>query len=193
MSDTGEPDDTGNGTDGRVPRDGVVSEFAATAADFRELLRSADRADLSRRSDGTLWNNRQLLFHMLFGYLLVLVLRHVVMLFSRLPPTASRAFARVLSAGTRPFHVVNYLASLGGGRVLGRRGMIRLFGWATRRLQVRARGDDEAVLARSMHFPVGWDPYFRDVMTMLELYHYPTQHYVHHRRQLTIPANRPTT
>ena len=28
-----------------------------------------------------------------------------------------------------------------------------------------------------MHFPVGWDPYFRDVMTVADVYHYPTQHY----------------
>ena len=37
-----------------------------------------------------------------------------------------------------------------------------------------------------MHFPVGWDPYFKDSMTLLEIYHYPTQHYDHHRQQLTL-------
>jgi hypothetical protein len=37
-----------------------------------------------------------------------------------------------------------------------------------------------------MHFPVGWDPYFKDSMTLLEIYHYPTQHYHHHRQQLTL-------
>ena len=25
-----------------------------------------------------------------------------------------------------------------------------------------------------MHFPVGWDPYFKDVMTVADVYHYPT-------------------
>ena len=34
-----------------------------------------------------------------------------------------------------------------------------------------------------MHFPVGWDPYFKDVMTVADVYRYPTQHYDHHRRQ----------
>jgi hypothetical protein len=37
-----------------------------------------------------------------------------------------------------------------------------------------------------MHFPVGWDPYFTDVMTIRDVFHYPTQHYDHHRRQLTL-------
>ncbi len=39
-----------------------------------------------------------------------------------------------------------------------------------------------------MHFPVGWDPYFNDYMTLREVYHYPTRHYDHHRRQLTLAA-----
>jgi hypothetical protein len=44
----------------------------------------------------------------------------------------------------------------------------------------------QAQLERGMHFPVGWDPYFRDFMTLPEVYHYATQHYRHHRNQLTL-------
>lgn len=40
-------------------------------------------------------------------------------------------------------------------------------------------------LDQGMHFPVGWDPYFQDFMTVRHVYHYPAQHYRHHRRQLT--------
>ena len=43
-----------------------------------------------------------------------------------------------------------------------------------------------------MHFPVGWDPYFNDVMTIRDVYRYPTQHYDHHRRQLTLDHTRNT-
>jgi hypothetical protein len=47
-----------------------------------------------------------------------------------------------------------------------------------------------------MRFPVGWDPYFKDIMTVSDVYRYPIQHYDHHRRQLTtrlgqLPATRP--
>ena len=42
-----------------------------------------------------------------------------------------------------------------------------------------------------MHFPVGWDPYFTDVMTVRDVYHYPTQHYDHRRRQLTLDRPAP--
>lgn len=44
----------------------------------------------------------------------------------------------------------------------------------------------EKQLARGMHFPVGWDPYFGDYMTVQDVLHYATQHYQHYRRQLTL-------
>lgn len=39
----------------------------------------------------------------------------------------------------------------------------------------------EKQLARGMHFPIAWDPYFRDYMTVQDVLHYATQHYQHHR------------
>ena len=47
--------------------------------------------------------------------------------------------------------------------------------------------ESEHTLGLAMHFPVGWDPFFKDVMTIGDVYYYPTQHYDHHRRQLTTP------
>jgi hypothetical protein len=46
--------------------------------------------------------------------------------------------------------------------------------------------EDDATLSPGMHFPTPWDPYFRDYMTLGDVYHYPGQHYDHHRRQLTL-------
>jgi hypothetical protein len=45
---------------------------------------------------------------------------------------------------------------------------------------------DEASLRRGMHFPTRWDPYFKDFMTLADVYHYPTQHFDHHDRQLSL-------
>jgi hypothetical protein len=39
--------------------------------DFHELVKRASAEDLRRRTTGTRWTNRQLLFHMVFGYLIV--------------------------------------------------------------------------------------------------------------------------
>jgi hypothetical protein len=52
---------------------------------------------------------------MLFGYLLLRNLLPLVKTMARLPRRVSRIFAAILNAGTRPFHVINYVGSLGGG------------------------------------------------------------------------------
>ena len=63
--------------------------------------------------------------------------------------------------------------------------MARLMDFVIRRLQWSVTNAMEHELNRGMHFPVGWDPYFNDYMTLRSVYHFPTQHYDHHRRQLT--------
>jgi hypothetical protein len=169
-----------------MERQEIHNELERVRADFVQLIDHAPVAEMRQPSDGTKWTNEQLLFHMLFGYLLVRNLIPVVRGFSRLPDGASRTFAAALNAGTRPFHTVNYLGSLGGARVLGYPGMERLMRRVLRDLHQSLDHRSDQELARGMHFPVGWDPYFRAVMTLREVYHYPTQHYDHHRRQLTL-------
>jgi hypothetical protein len=168
----------------------ICAELDRVRSDYRELLDTATVAELRKPTDGTKWNNEQLLFHMLFGYLLVWNLRWLVRRFSRLPDGASRRFAALLNAGTRPFHVINYIGSLFGARTLGYVGMARLMDRVLTSLQASLRAQPRRSLDRGMHFPVGWDPYFKEYMTLLDLYHYPTQHYDHHRRQLTLPSAR---
>lgn len=164
----------------------ICTELDGVRQDFHHLVDSATVAELRQPTEGTRWTNEQLLFHMLFGYLLVRNLRHLVHGFSRLPDASSKRFSGVLNAGTRPFHVINYLSSLPGPRVLRCAGMIKVMDRTVSALQSAVRTESDGVLDRGMHFPVGWDPYFGDYMTLREVYHYPTQHYDHHRRQLTL-------
>jgi hypothetical protein len=166
----------------------IAAEMERARVDFHHLLDNATSADLRAGTDGTKWTNEQLLFHMLFGYLLVHNLLILVKGFTRLPQRFSKAFAEALNAATRPFHVVNYLGSLGGARVLGHARMERLMDFVIGRLQRSVLAASEGSLNRGMHFPVGWDPYFNDYMTLRDVYHYATQHYDHHRRQLTLAA-----
>jgi hypothetical protein len=155
------------------------------AADFRELIDSATSAEFREATNGTKWTNKQLLFHMLFGFLLVRNLLILVKGLSRLPDAVSRTFAAALNAATRPFHVVNYLCALPGGRVLSGPAMVKLMDRTIGQLRARLARESERTLALGMHFPIGWDPYFKDVMTVADVYDYPTKHYDHHRRQLT--------
>ena len=45
----------------------IHAELRRTQADFHDLVARASAQDLRRRSDGTRWTNRQLLWHMVFG------------------------------------------------------------------------------------------------------------------------------
>lgn len=122
---------------------------------------------------------------MLFGFILARVLLPIVKGFSRLPPGVSRTFAAILNAASRPFHVANYLSALPGGTVLSTRTLEQVMDRTIAGLRRCLARESEANLALAMHFPVRWDPYFNELMTVGDMYHYPTQHYQHHRRQLT--------
>jgi hypothetical protein len=168
-----------------MDRRDIDAELERVTADFHRLLDGAALGELHARSDGTKWTNKQLLFHMAFGFILVRALLPLVRGFARLPPSVSRAFAAILNAATRPFHVVNYVGAVLGGRVLGSRAMGRVMDRTIGRLRASLARESERTLALAMHFPGGWDPYFADLMTVADVYHYATQHYDHHRRQLT--------
>jgi hypothetical protein len=161
----------------------IMAELSRVEADFAELVGRAGRSDLRRRSSGTRWTNRQLLYHMVFGYLIVRTLIPLVHLLGRWG--RSKRFAASLNAARRPFHVVNYLGSLAGGQVVQPAAMVTLMRRTLRSLQRRLDRESEQTLALTMHFPTDWDPYFRPTMCVREVYVYGTEHYEHHRCQLT--------
>lgn len=168
------------------------AEMERVRASFHRLLDQASDADLARPSNGTRWTNRQLLFHMLLGYLIVRALANLVRLFGRLPAPVGRGWARLLNAGTGPFDVVNYLGSYAGGTVLGRRTQAALFDRVIAALHRRLDTETEAELARGMPYPTRWDPFFQDYMTLGQVYRFPTQHFDFHHAQLTLdPQPRP--
>ncbi len=167
-------------------RRSIHEELDRARADLHHLVAGATTADLRRLTEGTRWTNRQMLWHMVFGYLIVSRLLPLVRLFGWLPDPFSRSFAALLNAGTRPFHHVNYLGAVGGALVFHGPRLTRLLDRTIDRLQRRLDAESDAALAQRMHFPVGWDPFFRDTMTLEEVYRYGTQHYDFHRAQLTL-------
>jgi hypothetical protein len=176
MTETGKPAD----------RRSIHEELERVRADLHDLVGHATTADLRRDTDGTRWTNQQMLWHMVFGYLIVSRLLRLVRFFGRLPDPVSRAFAAVLNAGTRPFHLINYLGSVGGALVFHGPRLTGQLDRTIDRLHRRLDAESDATLALKMHFPVGWDPFFRDTMTLEDVYRYGTQHYDFHRAQLTL-------
>jgi hypothetical protein len=72
-----------------MERRDITTEMERARADFHQLLDKATSAELRAPTRGTKWTNEQLLFHMLFGYLLVRNLLPLVKTLSRLPAGVS--------------------------------------------------------------------------------------------------------
>lgn len=167
-------------------RQSIHDELERVRLDLHQLVEQATASDLRRRTEGTKWTNGQMLWHMAFGYLIVWRLLPGVRLFGRLPDVFSRRFAAALNAGTRPFHVINYLGGRSGALVFHGPRLTRLLDRIVNRLHRRLDAETDESLGRRMHFPVDWDPFFADTMTVADVYHYATQHYEFHRAQLTL-------
>jgi hypothetical protein len=164
----------------------VHHELERARATFHSFVESSTPDALQRPSDGTRWTNGQLLFHMLFGYLVVLRLLPLVRVFDRLPARYSRVFAAALNAVTTPYDRINYLGSCGGALVFRGPRLLRRFDRTITTLHRKLDGETGVTLGRRMHFPARWDPFFEDTMTLLEVYHFGTQHFDFHARQLTL-------
>lgn len=164
----------------------ILSEYGRARAELGIWLENATPADLRRTSKGIRWTNEELLFHMVFGYMVVRALLPLVHIISLLPRPVGKAFAALLNAGTRPFDVVNYWGSRGAALFYNKRRMARKMDKTIAAITRRLKRESPASLARSMPFPDQWDPFFTPSMTLNDVYAYPTKHFDFHARQLNL-------
>lgn len=167
-------------------RDEITAGYRRANEDLDAWLGAATTVELHRKSDGTRWTNEELLFHMVFGYMVVRALLPLVRVVSRLPRPAGAAFAAALNAATRPFDAVNFWGSRAAALVYNRRRMSRKLGRTIQALSRRLEREGPASLGRSMPFPEKWDPFFKPVMTLHDVYAYPTLHFDFHAQQLSL-------
>jgi hypothetical protein len=163
----------------------ILAGYSRIRRNLESWLEEATPADLRRPSDGTRWTNEQLLFHMVFGFMVVRALLPLVHTVSRLPNPVGRVFAAALNAGTAPFDLVNYWGSRAASLVYNKRRMGRKLERTITVLSERLERESYGSLARSMPFPNRWDPFFTPIMTVRDLYAYPTKHFDFHSSQLS--------
>jgi DinB superfamily len=164
----------------------VHDDLERARATFRTLLGDASDDELRRRSNGTRWTNRQLLFHMLLGFLIMRALLALARIMARLPDGVGRGWARVLNAGTKPFDVVNFAGSWLGGNAMPRKAMVSLCDRTIAALHRRLDRERNSSFAKGMPYPTRWDPCFREFMTVADLYRFPVQHFDFHAEQLSL-------
>jgi hypothetical protein len=173
--------------DDTVDRAALATDLERARVEFHRLLAEADRGDVwAEPTRGTRWTNEQLLFHMVFGYMIVQRLLVLVRVLGRLPDPFSRAFARVLNAATAPFHTINYYGSCAAALGYNRRRMGAKLDRVIASLQRELAREHNGAFGRGMHYPTRWDPFFNDYMTLEDIYRYPGQHFAFHAHQLTL-------
>ena len=164
----------------------LSADLERARTDFHHLLGLVGGNEWKKPTSGTRWTNEELLFHMVFGYMVVQRLLILVRLFGHLPDGFSRRFAGALNAVTPLFDRINYYGTNLAALVYNRRRMAAKLDRVIDALQRSLVRRDQRALSQGMHFPNRWDPYFRDYMTLSDVYGYPGQHYDHHRRQLAV-------
>jgi hypothetical protein len=164
----------------------ILTGYGRAQDDLDRWLAAATAEEFGSKSNGTKWTNEELLFHMVFGYMVVRALLPLVHLISRLPAPAGKAFAALLNAGTRPFDVINYWGSRSAAVYFNRRRMARKLAKTINTITRSLERESPASLSRSMAFPYRWDPFFAPSMTLNDVYAYPTKHFDFHARQLNL-------
>jgi len=173
----------------RIDRGEIAADLERARVHVHRLVADAERRNAwMKPTRGTRWTNEQLLFHMVFGYMVVQRLLILVRVFGRLPDPASRVFARVLNAATTPFDVINYYGSCAATTVYNRRRMGAKMDRVIAALQRALAQESDDTLRRGMYFPPRWDPFFAQYMTVEDVYRYPGRHFDFHERQLTLSA-----
>lgn len=139
--------------DGSLDRAPLVADLERARIQFHRLLAEAERENTWRQpTRGTRWTNEQLLFHMVFGYLIVQRLFVLARVLGRLPDPVSRVFARALNAATGPFHTVNYYGSCAGALAYNHNRMGARLDRVIAALQRRLDREHDDAFCRGMHY-----------------------------------------
>ncbi len=174
-------------------REALRADLATTHAAFHARLDALTDADLRRPSRNPGWTNGEVLWHMVFGFVILAALAPLVRFWGRLPRRYSKRFARLLNSATGIFNRVNAWGARGGGRVYARRRIGPRFDRAyaaVLRLVDTADDDDWAL---GMHYPTRWDHLFHDYMTLEDICRYPIAHCIFHLDQIAPPRDGRTT
>jgi hypothetical protein len=163
----------------------VRLELAESRCRFHALVDSLSQEEWDAPSRNPAWTNGQLVYHALFGFVLVPSLFWMIRFWSTLPDGYSRRFAQALDFTTPLFNRVNAIGPRAQARLFGRRRACAIFDWIYRSILRKVDSLHGERWGRGMHYPRRWDPTFGDFMTFEALFGYPSEHFAHHLRHLS--------
>lgn len=162
----------------------IRNEFEVTREEYHSLLKSFSENDLKRRSNNQGWTNKEVLFHILLGFIVVTLLFPMVKLFAKLPNTYSKIFASMLNASTPIFNFLNAFGARIGGKIFSVSALDKKFSQTIDNLLRKLETVKEEEWEKGMYFPHKWDGLFDEYMTNEKLFHYPVSHFKFHLKQI---------
>lgn len=96
----------------------IKSELANSKEKFLKLLNSLSDEDLKRKSKNPGWTNGEIVWHILFAFIILFALIPLIKFFSHLPKSVSKVFVDFLNFTTPIFNFINALGAKGGAKVL---------------------------------------------------------------------------
>jgi len=172
-------------TDSSSLREEIRIELGTTRARFHHLLESFSEQDFQKQSLNPGWTNREILAHMMFGFIVIDMLLPLARLWGRLPRDSSKWFAGLLNSFTGPFNWFNALGARAQGKVLNRSQLGRTYDHIYFSLLKKLSSIADEEWDRGMYYPTRWDSNFSEFMTLEKLFHYPVIHFNFHLEQLT--------
>ena len=164
----------------------LKNELESASNVFISLVDKLSKKDLSKGSHNRGWNNGEILFHMLFGYLILNALIPIVFLFGSLPRSYSKVFVNILNLFTPVFNFINGIGARGGAKVFYGKRLINLSDKIFGSLLKKIKSFGEKDLQKGMHFPTRWDSLFKDYMTLEDVFNYTKRHFIFHCKQLNV-------
>jgi hypothetical protein len=164
----------------------IRSDLDATRSVFHAILGTLSEEDFRRQSLNPGWTNGEILAHMLFGFIVVIVLLPMVRAWGRLPEESSKPFARLLNSLTGPFNWFNAWGARMQGNVFTHKQIGPLYDRVYGALLNSVASLEDEEWERGMYFPARWDPNFSDYMTVKQLLQYPIRHFYFHLTQLSL-------
>jgi hypothetical protein len=166
--------------------DAIRDDLAEAGRRFHELVDSMSDSDWKTPSRNPAWTNGQVVYHVLFGFILIPALFGMIRFWSRMPPRFSRSFARALNWSTPVFNLANSLGPKGQAALFGQKRAIPIFDRVHRAILRRVDSLEQGEWRRGMYYPDRWDNLFRDFMTYEDLFRYPGLHLKKHLNQLAL-------
>ena len=163
-------------------------EMESTSSTFHTLLDSLSDEDLRRKSNNPGWSNGEILFHMVFAFMILSALIPLVKFFGHLPKSYSKLFVGMLNSFTWFFNWINAVGARGGGRVYTSRNIGKKYDKVHNSILKKLASIKENEWQSGMYYPTRWDALFSEYMTLEKLFHYPVSHFQFHLKQISRPT-----